>query len=162
MKNRHHVRKKEAKKILSDLENELEIELTIFRTGSIELAETENIKIILINNRCIGFYIGSKPFLTLRGFLALGDSVKNAKKYVTVDKGAVKFVSSGADVMIPGIVDVDENIETGNIVWINDENHKKPLAVGEALIPGTEIAAGGTGKAVKSLHYIGDKLWAVE
>jgi len=40
---------------------------------------------------------------------------------------------------------------------IVEERHNKPLAVGVALIPGPEMR--GTGKAVKSVHHVGDELW---
>ena len=53
--------------------------------------------------------------------------------------GAVKFVVSGADIMRPGITDIDEDIHEGEIIVIIDENNKKPLAVGKALLSATEM-----------------------
>ncbi|HWQ19450.1 MAG TPA: hypothetical protein VN455_06690 [Methanotrichaceae archaeon] len=38
-----------------------------------------------------------------------------------------------------------------------EERHKKPLAIGRALVAGTEMHGGG--KAVKSLHHVGDLVW---
>lgn len=40
---------------------------------------------------------------------------------------------------------------------IIEERHKKPLAIGRALVAGTEMR--GEGKAVKSLHHVGDQIW---
>ena len=76
-----------------------------------------------------------------------------------VDMGAVKFVTNGADVMAPGIVDADLDIEDGNSVWICDQQHRKPLAVGSALMNGEDMKNKSSGKAVKIIHYIGDELW---
>ena len=45
--------------------------------------------------------IDGKPFPTLKA--ALANEIKG--KTVTVDMGAIKFVSNGADIMSPGIVD---------------------------------------------------------
>ena len=76
-----------------------------------------------------------------------------------VDMGAVKFVTNGADVMSPGIVDADENIIEGDQVWICDEEHYKPLAVGIAIMNGKQMISERQGKSVKIIHYVGDVLW---
>ena len=74
-----------------------------------------------------------------------------------VDSGAVRFVVNGADIMKPGIVSADPEIAVGDLVVIVEERHKKPLAVGRALVPGSEMK--GEGKAVKSMHHVGDSIW---
>jgi len=79
-----------------------------------------------------------------------------------VDMGAVKFVYNGADIMAPGIVEADPGIAVGNLVWVRDERNRQPLAVGEALMSGSEMAASEKGKAVKSIHHVGDDLWALD
>ena len=73
--------------------------------------------------------------------------------------GAVKFVAKGADVMSPGIVGADSGIQEGDFVIIIEETHRKPLAIGKALISGEEMVERNEGKAVKAIHYIGDNLW---
>jgi PUA domain protein len=75
--------------------------------------------------------------------------------------GAIGFITKGADVMAPGITDVDVSIQRDDLVWICDEKHRKPLAVGIALLTGEEMKTKKPGKAVKTLHYVGDRLWAV-
>ncbi len=95
------------------------------------------------------------PFPTIKGALEL----EITKKYVVVDMGAVKFVAKGADVMSPGIVDADSGIQEEDFVIIVDETHRKPLAIGKAIISGHEMVEKNEGKAVKAIHYIGDKLW---
>lgn len=84
------------------------------------------------------------------------------KAYVTVDMGAIRFVNNGADVMAPGITEADPDIQVGDLVWIRDERNGMPLAVGEALVPGSEMPRGKKGKAVKSLHHVGDPYWTLE
>jgi predicted RNA-binding protein (TIGR00451 family) len=73
--------------------------------------------------------------------------------------GAIKFVTNGADVMGPGIVDADKGISENDPVWICDEKHHKPLAVGIATINGEQMINKIKGKAVKVIHYVGDNLW---
>ncbi|MDI3485482.1 MAG: hypothetical protein PWQ50_702, partial [Methanolobus sp.] len=59
------------------------------------------------------------------------------------------------------IVAADDNIQKGDHVIIIEEAHSKPLAIGTALMPGVEMK-GNTGKGVKSIHYVGDKLWNLD
>jgi PUA domain protein len=42
-------------------------------------------------------------------------------------------------------------------VVIVEERYQKPLAIGRALVAGTDMK--GEGKAVKSLHHVGDAIW---
>ncbi|MEE8198544.1 MAG: PUA domain-containing protein, partial [Thermoplasmata archaeon] len=79
--------------------------------------------------------------------------------YVTIDAGAVPFVYNGADVMAPGIVGAESNIEPDDLVWVRDEANGVPLAVGRALLSGAAMTTGREGKAVASLHHVGDRLW---
>jgi len=80
-------------------------------------------------------------------------------KSVTVDMGAVRFVTNGADVMRPGIMKAEEGMEKGDLVVVVDETHRKPLAVCEALFAQEELMAMASGKVLKNLHYVGDKVW---
>ena len=81
------------------------------------------------------------------------------KGWVQVDMGAVPFVCNGANIMAAGINAVSPEIVKGQYIWIRDENHQKPLAVGKALLDADEILHSNQGKAVEALHYIGDKIW---
>ena len=76
-----------------------------------------------------------------------------------MDMGAVPFITNGADVMGPGITDVDPDIKEGDMVWIRDIKNEIPLAVGIALRSAAELMEKKQGKAVGTLHYVGDKLW---
>jgi len=78
---------------------------------------------------------------------------------VVVDMGAVKFVVNGADVMRPGIVRVDPDLQVGSLVVIVDVNNGKPLAVGELVLSSLEIMAASSGKVIKNIHWVGDELW---
>jgi PUA domain protein len=80
---------------------------------------------------------------------------------VTIDMGAIGFITKGADVMAPGITDADPGIQKDDIVWVCDEKHHKTLAVGIALLTGEEMKLKQPGKAVKILHYVGDRLWTL-
>lgn len=80
-------------------------------------------------------------------------------KKITIDMPAVKFIISGANVMRPGIKEIDDNIKKGEIITIADEVHKKPIAIGMALFDSEEMKKLEKGIVVNNLHYIGDKIW---
>lgn len=99
-------------------------------------------------------FLEDKPFLSLYGI----NKYKPERRYATVDRGAVKFVVSGANVMAPGIIDADRDIKKGDIVWVRNEEGTA-LALGYALMDGEEMVTGNKGKAIESVHHIGDELW---
>lgn len=76
---------------------------------------------------------------------------------VRTDKGAIRFVCNGADVMRPGIVSYDE-FSRGQVVCVAEERNKY-LAVGTALVDSSEMPSMERGGVVKNLHYISDRYW---
>ncbi len=78
---------------------------------------------------------------------------------VVVDMGAVRYVARGADIMAPGIRKVDTDLDVDDLVVIVDETHGKPLAIGYLIMKPNEILEVHKGKAIKSLHYVSDKIW---
>ncbi len=118
-------------------------------------AESTEFDIIFVDNVAEGIIYQEKAFLSVRGLLRL----KPTRAAVTVDMGAVPFVTKGADIMAPGIVEADPAVKPGDLVWVKDINHGVPLAVGEALISGEEMRAKEKGKAIRNIHFVADKLW---
>ena len=153
IKSRHHLKGSDARKIIVAIEPLLDDPSTL-RKASLELAETdEGVDLIFVDGRPLIMVMEDRPFLTVLGAIEL----RPQKKLVIVDSGAVRFIVNGADVMNPGIVSADPEIEAGDLVIVAEERHKKPLAVGKALIPGKEMH--GEGKAIKPLHHVGDPIW---
>jgi PUA domain protein len=72
--------------------------------------------------------------------------------------GAVPYVCNGADVMAPGIKDMDQ-FDAGDLVVVRDVAHGKALAVGKALKSSSDIEKNRKGRAIENLHYVGDSLW---
>jgi PUA-domain protein len=152
IRKRYHLKKKmlkEVKKTLGDYSTMLKPK------SKVEIIETDLDDIILIDGSPMIMMIDGEPFPTLKGALELDIQ----SLYVVVDMGAVKFVVKGADIMSPGITDADPNIKEGDLVIIVDETHRKPLATGRSLLSGQEMIENKEGKAVKSIHHIGDKVW---
>ncbi len=74
----------------------------------------------------------------------------------------MKFVANDAEVKRPGIVAVEDGIEEGQLVAVVEETHGKPLAIGTALLSTEAMRAAPGGKAVRTLHWVGDKEWTRE
>jgi PUA domain protein len=157
-KSRHKIKKSEVKRIADKIKTTLNIDISPFlKDKNIEIAEFEGHTLLLINGKPSFFLINNKFIPTLKGIVDL--NIQQPR--VVVDSGAVRFIANGADVMGPGIIEADENIQIGSITIITEERHGKPLAIGEALKTGTDMPQ-STGKAVKSIHYVGDKVWNLE
>ncbi len=118
----------------------------------VDTADTDEGSVLLLKEKAIAAFFDEEVFPTVNGLL----QCEPTKSYVTVDMGAVSYLYNGADVMAPGIVDADEDIEKGDLVWVRDVEHKKPLAVGRAKTDGKDMVKSEEGKVVKSLHHVGD------
>ncbi len=143
-----------------DLNKELEkVGFSIEFTKKDKVESWENKEISLkgyaVNDQLSFFYYEDKLIPSLK-FLQDKPSLL---KHVTVDMGAIKFVINGADIMRPGIVDVEEGFLEGSFIIIVDVNNKKPLAIGIAMFNSEEMREMGSGKVVKNIHYVGDDVW---
>lgn len=78
---------------------------------------------------------------------------------VTVDMGAIKFITNGSDVMRPGITDIPSDLDKSTIITIVDEQNKRPIVIGELMLSSNEIKETDSGKVIKNIHYIGDDMW---
>ncbi|WP_224447864.1 PUA domain-containing protein [Haloprofundus salilacus] len=153
VKSRHHLRSDDIKSLETTLSEALGVDLDGDTYEFVELTGTE-FDLVLVDGSPAVFYLDDEPFLTVHG----ANEYPPEKHVVTVDAGAVSFVSGGADVMRPGIVDADVDIEAGDLVAIAEETHGKVLAVGRALEDGADLV-GDSGKVVESVHYVGDDLY---
>lgn len=154
IRKRKRMRSKEIKAMSKDLEEILGVPV-FSEEDPVDMAESSDFNVIFVGQDILGIVSDGKPFLTVRGVL----KYRPVNRFVTVDMGAVPFVVNGADVMGPGITDADEAIQEGDLVWIRDIKNQAPLAIGRALRSGAEMKEKSGGKAVKMVHYAGDKLW---
>lgn len=139
-----------TKEVKDLFENATYVELD--KKGKFEILDES---IILMNSEPVLFYYESILVPTLK-FILKNPFLKKIK----VDMGAVPFVIKGADIMRPGIKEIEEGIKKDDLVAIVDEKHGKALAIGKALFGYEEMRALSTGKVIKNLHYVGDKIWS--
>lgn len=78
---------------------------------------------------------------------------------ISVDIGAIRFVTNGADIMRPGVVNVADEVVEGSLVLVVEETKGAPLCYGIALYDAIDMRAMEGGKCIKNLHYLKDKYW---
>ena len=156
LRHRHRLRRKEIRKLADDIMAALGV-ATFDEGDAVDLGDTQRFQVILFQNEAVGIMVDQSAFLTVKGLLRW----KPQKRFVSVDEGAIKFLCNGADVMGPGISEADPSIAPGDMVWVRDLKHLKPLAVGKAMVSGAVMASKAPGKAVKNIHYVGDELWGL-
>ncbi|MCD4703852.1 MAG: RNA-binding protein [Methanosarcinaceae archaeon] len=157
IKSRIHLRKSAKKELLAELSHIYGDAMKTISDSKYESATADGISIIIVDGAIMFFKDDGMYVPTIKGVMGLGlDS-----NVVVVDAGAVRFVVNGADVMCPGIVSADPEIQTDDLVIIKEVTHDKPLGMGRALVPGDSMKA-KSGKAVRSIHYVGDDLWNME
>ncbi len=154
VRKRKRMRDKEVRSLAQRLEEATGVPVFTPEDG-VDSAESSEFDLIFVKGDILGLVLDGRPFLTIRGIL----KYRPTRRYVTVDMGAVAYVTNGADVMGPGITEADPGIAEGDLVWVRDSNNGAPLAVGVALRAGPDLAAKTPGKAVKTIHYVGDRLW---
>ncbi len=149
---KHALRKKESTEIIEHLNSYSGTEI---KEERVEIVDDR----FLANGDIFAFFIDGKPYLTIKGAMQYNPT----KKLVVVDAGAVRYVSNGADVMAPGIVEADMSIRAGEIVYIADEKNRRVIAVGRALVDAEKMLEGKKeerkGKVIKNIHWVGDKIW---
>ncbi|WP_299331105.1 RNA-binding protein [Haloplanus sp.] len=153
VKSRHHLRSDEIRELEATLDAALGVGLDGEAYERVDLVGTE-FDLVLVDGEPQVFAVDDERFLTVRG----ANAHPPERRVVTVDAGAVQFVSDGADVMRPGIVDADEVIDPGDLIVVVEETHGKALAVGRSLEPGADLP-GDSGKVVESVHHVGDDLY---
>lgn len=150
---RHHLRSDDVSALRERINELFGVDLEGAAYESVAFADIDR-EMILVDGEPLVLQLEAGPVLSVRG----ANAVEPTRGVVVVDAGAVQFVSDGADVMRPGIVDADEGIEAGDPVLIAEETHGKVLAIGRARTDGTDLL-GEEGKVIDTLHHVGDELY---
>ncbi len=153
IKKRHPIRSSDIRDMKEELKPRFGNQIEDLLDGTVETAELEDGKDIIIIDGRPAFIKKDGDFMPLIFF-----ADRLSMKKVTVDMGAVKHITDGADVMAPGVVNVDKSIAKGEIVNIEDEKNNKTIALGNALKDGPSLI-GEKGKVIENKHHVGDELW---
>ena len=153
VKSRHHLRSDEIDELEAALADQLGIDLDGDSYERVEFADVDR-EVVLVDGDPLVASFDGDLFVTVRG----ANAHSPEGHVVTVDSGAISFVSDGANVMRPGITEATADIESGDLVVVVEEVHGKALAVGRAETDGSDMV-GDSGRVVESLHRVGDELY---
>ena len=82
-----------------------------------------------------------------------------------VDKGAIRFVLSGANIMCPGLTSPGAKmtpVPKGTVVAIMAEGKQHAIAVGVTSLSTDDISKINKGVGVENCHYLNDGLWQMK
>mmetsp|Transcript_65806 Transcript_65806/g.130418 ORF Transcript_65806/g.130418 Transcript_65806/m.130418 type:complete len:183 (-) Transcript_65806:232-780(-) len=81
-----------------------------------------------------------------------------------VDRGAIRFVLSGANIMSPGLTSAGghmDDVPAESCVAIMAENKEHALAIGITTMSSEQIRTENKGIAVENTHWLKDGLWCM-
>ena len=88
---------------------------------------------------------------------------------IRIDRGAIRFVLSGANLMAPGLTSAggrlpekDSELEAGDIVAVEAEGKDEICLIGPLTMGTEEIKQKKKGAAIDAGHYLGDGLWKLQ
>ncbi|CAK9303777.1 unnamed protein product [Gordionus sp. m RMFG-2023] len=83
----------------------------------------------------------------------------------TVDKGAIRFILSGAHIMCPGLNSsgaILNKAHEGMIVAIMGEGKEHAVAIGWMKLSSDKIKELNKGIGIENVHYLNDGLWKMK
>eukprot|EP01117_Protostelium_nocturnum_P006659 TRINITY_DN2398_c0_g1_i1.p1 TRINITY_DN2398_c0_g1~~TRINITY_DN2398_c0_g1_i1.p1 ORF type:complete len:189 (-),score=63.70 TRINITY_DN2398_c0_g1_i1:53-619(-) len=121
---------------------------------------SNHITFITVDNEPLFFNERDGPYApTLR----LLHKYPNILPQVQVDRGAIKFVMGGANIMCPGLTSaggkLPDDIPEGAIVAVMAEGKQHALGVGLMKMSSKDIKAQNKGIGIDNLHFLNDGLW---
>mmetsp|Transcript_15134 Transcript_15134/g.25921 ORF Transcript_15134/g.25921 Transcript_15134/m.25921 type:complete len:184 (-) Transcript_15134:248-799(-) len=129
----------------------------------ISLAKCDNhVNMVVLNKEILFFQNRDGPFAPT---LQLLHRYPDMLPQLQCDKGAIKYVISGANIMCPGLTSagakMPDDIPTNAVVAIMAEGKQHAVAVGVTKLSTQDIRSVNKGVAVESLHYLNDGLWTM-
>eukprot|EP00127_Corallochytrium_limacisporum_P002304 Clim_evm92s109 gene=Clim_evmTU92s109 len=119
----------------------------------------DRIELLALNKEPLFFHQRDGPWMpTLKLLHKYPDILPHQK----VDKGAIRFIMSGANIMAPGLTSKGGELKpgkAGDIVAIMCEGKENAIAIGEMKLDSEEIASKNKGIAIDLIHFLNDGLW---
>ena len=153
VKSRHHLRSDEIGALEDALADHLGVDLDGDSYERVEFTDADR-EVVLVDGEPLVASFDGDLFVTVRG----ANAHPPQRHVVTVDSGAISFVSDGANVMRPGITAATDDIAPDDLVVVVEETHGKALAIGRAEAEGSGMV-GDSGKVVETFHHVGDELY---
>lgn len=132
------------------------------KKSQVEVLKCEDKIQLYITDGQVVFY---QQFSELIPSLKLVHQYPDAFPSVKVDRGAIKFVLSGANIMCPGLTSPGAELpdapgfENDTTVAIYAEGKEHALAIGKLIMSTEDIKSVNKGIGIELIHYLGDGLW---
>jgi len=152
---RRTLKSSQAKQLVEDFKR-------FFPQSALDLERGQIIEEVVVDKGKL-YFADDKPLVISVGgkllpSLANEELLKTLPSLV-VDMGAIPHICNGADIMRPGIKQIQGDFEKGTIVLVKDQKFSKPIAIGVAEAGSASIRAMSKGMAAKNVHYVGDSFW---
>ncbi|KAK9447623.1 PUA-like domain-containing protein [Limtongia smithiae] len=125
---------------------------------------TDRVSLYTLDSEVVFFQHYDDPFVPT---LKLVHKYPERFPSVRVDRGAIKFILSGANIMCPGLTSKgatlpEDNIPEGTVVAIFAEGKETALAVGKLTMDTDTIKSVNKGIAIEVSTHLGDGLWSLK
>ncbi|KAG1667647.1 hypothetical protein FOA52_004674 [Chlamydomonas sp. UWO 241] len=136
------------------------IDVLIPKKEPVVLGKMGFVQVAFVNNVPLFFQERDCPWCpTLRVLHQYPDMMPKLR----VDKGAIKFVLSGAHIMCPGLTSpgatLHAELDAGAAVAIYAEGKEHAMAIGVTKMSTADMREINKGVAVDNLHQLADGLW---
>ena len=121
---------------------------------SIEVVNTKKSRIFFLNREPLFVERKNRIVPSL-----INEEILSKLPSVIVDQGAVPFLCAGANVMAPGVRQVEGEFSPGQLVVVREERFNKSLIIGSAIVGSKEMEVQPKGKVIENIHYVGDDAW---
>ncbi|MCS7112574.1 MAG: DUF1947 domain-containing protein [Nitrososphaerota archaeon] len=152
---RRDVKRREGALLLERLKARFNLRIDL-KVERYEVVESDGLSIYILDGRPLLFEADGDVYPTL-----FFDEAMSILPRVVVDRGAIPHICDGADVMAPGIVRIEGLFDEGGLVAICDERYGKIIALGIALKDSEAIRSMDRGRAIRNIHYVGDRIWRI-
>ena len=146
--------RRDSTDMISKIESSLGLSLDLAKSAQARCAEPEDgvVFVALDGFEFVRWGEGFFPFLGSPGTLSLFPTA-------VVDEGAIRFLLNGADVMRPGIRNLDDWGAAGRMVVVREEKKGRAIAVGTSMVSSADARGMTKGGCVRNLHHVGDRFW---
>ncbi|KAI8823452.1 PUA-like domain-containing protein [Fimicolochytrium jonesii] len=120
----------------------------------------DRVNIVMQNDEVLFFNHHDGPYYPT---LKLLHKYPDIMTKVQIDRGAIKFVLSGANIMCPGLTSkggrLGDDLEVDAPVAVLAEGKEHALALGVMKMSSKEIKSVNKGHGIDLVHYLNDGLW---
>ncbi|KAI8575489.1 hypothetical protein K450DRAFT_261451 [Umbelopsis ramanniana AG] len=120
----------------------------------------EHLSFLSVNNQVLFFQHFDGPYYPT---LKLLHKYPELLPKIQVDRGAIKFVLSGANIMCPGLTSkgarMEVDLPNDAVVSIMAEGKEHALAIGQLKMSTEEIRKINKGIGCDNIHHLNDSLW---